>query len=85
MIYPGWVHQLIAKTVCSQLRHEYAGTCRSVECLRVKLVDEELVEGCQFICCNILCRSMTGRKCGDSVPEVAASMYSMVCVETILM
>ena len=25
---------------------------------------------------------MTGRTCGDSVPEVAASMYSMVCVET---
>ena len=28
---------------------------------------------------------MTGRTCGYSVPEVAASMYSMVCVETIQM
>ena len=28
---------------------------------------------------------MTGRTCGDSVPEVAALMYSMVCVETIWM
>ena len=37
------------------------------------------------MCCNILCKSMTGRTCGDSVPEVAAAMYSMVCVETVQM
>ena len=48
MIYPGWVCLLIAKTVCSQLRHEYAGTCRSVECLLVKLVGVVLVVGCQL-------------------------------------
>ena len=32
------------------------------------------------MCCNILCKSMTGGMCGDSVPDVATSMYSMVCV-----
>ena len=32
---------------------------------------------------NIFCKSMTGRTCGDSVPDVAASMYSMVCMETV--
>ena len=36
------------------------------------------------MCCNI-CKSMIGRTCGDSVPEVAASMYFMVCVETVQM
>ena len=84
MIYPGLVHQLIVTTVCSLLRHEYAGTCRSVECLLVKLVGVVLVV-VSAMCCNILCKSMTGRTCGDSVPEVAALMYSMLCVETIWM
>ena len=35
------------------------------------------------MCQSIFCRSVTGKTCGDSVPEVAASMYSIVCVETI--
>ena len=37
------------------------------------------------MCCSIFCKSMMGRTCGDSVPEVAASMYSMVSVETVQM
>ena len=37
------------------------------------------------MCCNIFCKSMTGSTCGDSVPQVAALMYSMVGVETIQM
>ena len=37
------------------------------------------------MCCNIICKSITGRTCGDSVPEVAMSMYSMVCIETVWM
>ena len=78
MIYPVWVCQLIAK----KLRHEYAGTCRSVECLLVRLVDVTWVVKYQLC---VVAFSMTGRTCGDSVPEVAASMYSMVCVETIWM
>ena len=49
MIYPGWVHQLIAKTVCSQLRHEYAGTCRSVDCPLVKLVGVVLEVGVSYV------------------------------------
>ena len=48
MIYPGWVCQLIAETVCSQLRHEYAGTCRNVECPLVKLVGVVLEVECQI-------------------------------------
>ena len=35
------------------------------------------------MCCNIFCKSMTGKTCGDSVPEVVALMYSMVCVGTV--
>ena len=26
------------------------------------------------MCCSILCRSATGNMCGESVPDVAASM-----------
>ena len=85
MIYPGWVCQLITKSVCSRLRRVYAGTCRSVEYLLVKLVDVMLVVEYPAMCCNILCKSMTGKTCGDSVPDVATSMYSMVCLETIQM
>ena len=85
MIYPGWVCQLIAKTVCSQLRHEYAGTCRSVDCLLGEIGRCRVGGRVSAMCCNIFCESMTGRTCGDSVPEVGASMYSMVCVETIWM
>ena len=85
MIYPEWVCQLIAKTVCSQLRHEYAGTCRSVECLLVKLVDVKLVVEYHLCVVTFSVNLMTGRTCGDSVPDVAASMYSMVCVESIWM
>ena len=48
MIYPGWVHQLITKTVCSQLRHEYVGTYKIVECPLVKLVGAVLEVGCQL-------------------------------------
>ena len=36
------------------------------------------------MCWNILCRSATGKTCGDSILEVAALMYSMVGVETCL-
>ena len=35
------------------------------------------------MCCSILCKSVMGKTWGDSVPEVAALIYSMVCVETI--
>ena len=37
------------------------------------------------MCCNILCKLITGSTCGDSVPDVAVLMYSMVCAETIWM
>ena len=40
--------QLIAETVCSQLRCEYAAICRSVEYLLVKLVDVMMVVGYQL-------------------------------------
>ena len=72
VIYPEWACQLVAGTVCSQLRHEYAGICRSVEYLLVKLVDVMLVDRVSAMCCNILCKSMTGRTCGDSVHDIAA-------------
>ena len=35
------------------------------------------------ICQSIFCKSVMGKTCGDSIPEVAASMYSIVCVETV--
>ena len=35
------------------------------------------------MCQSIFCKSMMGKTCGDSIPEVVASMYSIVCVETV--
>ena len=35
------------------------------------------------MCWSIFCRSVTGKTCGDNIPEVAALIYSIVCVETI--
>ena len=35
------------------------------------------------MCCSIFCKSKMGKTCGDSVPEAAALMYSVVCVELI--
>ena len=51
----------------------------------VKLVGVVLEVGCQLCVVASSVNSMTGRTCGDGVPEVAALMYSMVCVETIWM
>ena len=39
MIYPEWVHQLVVKTVCFQLRCECIGICRNVGYHLVKLVN----------------------------------------------
>ena len=35
------------------------------------------------MCHDIFCTAVMGKTCGDSVPEVAVSMYSIVCVETV--
>ena len=35
------------------------------------------------MCLSIFCRSTMGKTCGDSIPEVAALMYYMVCEETV--
>ena len=85
MLYLVWVHQLITKTICSRSRHEYAGTCRNVECPLVKLVGESVGGRVSAMCHSIFGKSVTGKTCGDSVLEVAAFMYSIVCVETIQM
>ena len=71
------------KNCLSQSRHEYAGTCRNVECPLVKLVGAGLEVGVSAMCQSIFCKSMMGKTCGDSIPEVVALMYSIVCVETI--
>ena len=35
------------------------------------------------MCHSIFCKSVMGKTCGDSVQEVVALMYSIICVETI--
>ena len=35
------------------------------------------------MCQSMFCKSMKGKTCSDSILDVAASMYSIVCVETI--
>ena len=78
----GYVYQ-IAKTVCSQSRCEYAGTCRNVECPLVKLVGAGLEVECPLCVVASVVNRVMGKTCGDSVLEVVALMYSIVCVETI--
>ena len=40
----------------------------------MKLVDDSVGGRVSAMCCNILCKSITGKTCGDSVPDVAALM-----------
>ena len=37
------------------------------------------------MCQSIFCKSVMGKTCGDSIPEVAVLMYFIVCVEIIQM
>ena len=59
------------------------GICRNVGCPLVILEGARLGVRCQQCARASSVDPVTGKTCGDSIPEMAASMYSMVCVETV--
>ena len=70
--YVGWVHQSAVKIVCFQSGHDYVSICKKVWYHLGETGRCSIGGKLSDICNNIFCRSMTGRMCGERVPDVAA-------------